>query len=177
MKNFLQSMLIVALMFILFVGAMLLIGCSTENPLCTDSFCLVSRDTITGDIIEIDESKVIALIAKDPVLVEPITPAPDTSNTTFSSIVSDVANGGTQYLNQTVTFTATVRFYLEETGSLSLETNTEDVFFFITDREKVHNLSRFLPDSTYTFTVHIRNILPPDEEFDDYAVYSDPVEG
>ena len=153
------------------------LGCSTENPICTDSFCLVSRDAITGEIIEVDESKVLALVAKDPVLVEPITPAPDTSDTTFSSIVSDVANGGTQYLNQTVTFTATVRFYLEKTGSLSLETNTEDVFFFITDREKVHNLSRFLPDSTYTFTVYIRNILPPDEEFDDYAVYSDPAEG
>ena len=78
----------------------IVLGCSTENPLCTDSFCLVSRDAITGEIIEVDESKVLALIAKDPVLVEPITPAPDTSDATFSSIVSDVANGGTQYLNQ-----------------------------------------------------------------------------
>ena len=60
------------------------LGCSTENPICTDSFCLVSRDAITGEIIEVDESKVLALVAKDPVLVEPITPAPDTSDTTFS---------------------------------------------------------------------------------------------
>ena len=172
--------------FLIYTVLMVLIsvflGCGTENPICTDTFCLVSRDQITGEVIEIDESKVLALIARDSQLAPAVEATPQTtpeSNNTFADIISDAANGGTTYLNQTVTITASVRFNLASRGSstsISLETDTEEVFFFITDRDNPENLHGFSELATYTFKVYIRGIYPPDEEFDDYSVFAHIVE-
>ena len=68
----------------------MLAGCGTENPVCTDSFCLVSRGDVTGEVIEVDESKVLALIGKDATTPgEPIkdsTPERETNTTAFEPV-------------------------------------------------------------------------------------------
>ena len=50
MKNFLQSMLIVLIMFIVFVAMILTIGCSTENPLCTTNYCVTGEVFAKSDL-------------------------------------------------------------------------------------------------------------------------------
>ena len=64
---------------ILILMLFLIVGCSTENPLCTDSFCLLSRDDVSGDVIEVDESKVLALIGKTAETVPPADPVIETT--------------------------------------------------------------------------------------------------
>ena len=60
----------------------MLAGCSNENPICTDSFCLIPREGVEGDIIEVDESKVLALIGKDSTIETTPPIAPDVDDST-----------------------------------------------------------------------------------------------
>ena len=150
-------------MITLFALLACVFGCDTDNPICTDSFCLLPRGDVTGEVIEIDENKVLLLIGK--------TSAPIAQGETIGDIIADVAQGGTQYIGQTVTIQATVRFKLES-GTLSLFTGTDQVFFFITDRDNTGDLENYNEQSTYTFTIYIRSISPPDEVFDNYSVFS-----
>ena len=172
---FLKSLLYYVLMLSAFALMIFTLGCNTENPLCTDNYCvegeIYPRSELVGDFspIAVDDSVVFATLVGGVKPVETIeTPA---DSVTFADIVADVASGGTEYLNQTVTTRAVVKFKLES-GSLSLETHDDTVFFFITDRDSAGELERYNQYSTYDFTIYIRSILPPDEEFNEYAVFS-----
>ena len=160
------------------------IGCSAENPLCTDNYCVTGEIFPRSDLetgaefseVAIDDSQLFAILAgATPVETAETTDAPSTTSTTMSNIVSDVADGGTAYLEQTVTITATVKFNLlqrSNLGGISLITNTEAVSFFVTDYTNPESLREYQEGQQYTFTLFIRSVDPPEDEFDNYAIWS-----
>ena len=149
---------------ILCVVVLIAIGCADgDNPVCTDNFCIVPRGDVTGDIIEIDEAKVLALISSEAVLTQETTPetTPAQDTNIFDLIVSDASTGGTTYLNQTVTITFTVKFdnaQLENVGAISLVTDNDNVSFFISDFANPPAMDGYVIGETYTESVFIRNI-------------------
>ena len=162
--------------------AILTIGCSTENPICTDSFCLIPRDAVddTQNIIEIDESKVLALIGKTP---EPtLTPTPLTPATpnTLTEIVSDVAAGNTTYLNQTVTITGYVAYkdlktneaMIIHTKPNAVDASAQGAVFWVSSFGNPDGLSLFRVNNTYEFTVEIYLIQEPEGDRAYYAIWS-----
>ena len=139
------------------------IGCGTENPICTDSFCIVPRDTVEGEVIEVDETKVLALIAKTTEVDQPsITPIAPPMGVSLSDIVTSAARGSTQYVGQTVTIQGTVRFNLVNDGgkAITLITNNDKVTFFVVDFDNPETLRNYVEGSTYTFTLFIEDVLP-----------------
>ena len=178
MNTILKSLLYYMLMLSAFALMIFTIGCSAENPICSTNFCAVGEVFPRSELeaaaifseVDVDDSVIFATLIGGVTPVETAeTPAVD--SVTFADIVADVAAGGTEYLNQTVTIRADVRLKLE-TGSLALQTHDDKVFFFITDRDNSGELERYNQLSTYNFTIYIRSILPPDEDFDEYAVFS-----
>ena len=156
------------------------IGCSAENPLCTDNYCVTGEIFPRSDLeigaefseVAIDDSQIFAVLAG----VTPVETTPAETTVTLADIVSDVADGGTTYLEQTVTITATVRFNLvqrhETSSAITLVTNSESVSFFVTDRTDRESLRDYQEDQQYTFTLFIIQIDPPDEDYDTYAIWS-----
>ena len=157
--------------FMMLVALFILtLGCGTDTPVCTDSFCLVPRDDVEGEVIEVDENKVLALIAKTteptPVITpepEPITP--ETDNTvTLADIVSDVVENtsSSRFIGQDVEVEGVVKFNFvvsHNRGAITLDTNTDTVIFYITDFDTPETLRDYEPESTYTFNLHIRSVL------------------
>ena len=166
-----------AILTILLVLIAMLIGCETTNPLCTDSFCIVPRDNVEGDIIEIDETKLIALIAKtsDATPTSPVETIPaettPAASPTLADIITDVAAGETTYLNQTVTVTGYV-VWKNDVGDVIviyrnanfLEANQEDAGFYILSKVDGDFLefASYRVGSSYTLTLTINSILPPE---------------
>ena len=160
-------------------------GCDTGNPICTDSFCLVPRDDVTGDVIEIDDAKVLALIGKDTTtpgdsVIEPpeIT---DANITPLALIVADVLVNDTDstYIGQTVSIKETVKFNLvvsSDRGGITLTTNSTDVIFYITDFDNPETLRDYTEGETYTFKVHVRSVLESPDTAGLWFVYSHEVD-
>ena len=160
----------------------LTIGCNAENPICTTNFCAIGEvfprselDTADFSEVDIDDSVIFATLVgaeKTPIAVD--VPTPVNNSVALADIVSDVESGSTKYLNQTVMITGTVRTpnSVFQSGALTLVTNT-DTSFFITDRSNPQNLDIYQRGQSYTFTVFIRRIDPPNGGFDNYAVFSD----
>ena len=157
------------------------IGCSAENPLCTDNYCVTGEIFPRSDLeigakfseVAIDDSQLFAVLA-GVTSVEATTDKPTTTeeNTvTLADIVSDVADGGTTYLEQTVTITATVRFKLT-TGSITLVTDSDDVSFFVTTYDDPDRFSDLEEGTAYIFTLYIRDIDPPASVFGRYNIWS-----
>ena len=176
MTDILKSVLYYLLMLAAFALLIFTIGCSTENPLCTDSFCLVPRDTVDDStIIEIDESKVIALIGKTKAtdtIIPPTPPVPTlpATNVSLSDIIADVAAGNNTYLNQTVTLTEYVVFKNERGTAMVIHTipNVEDAtakgaVFWIESFDAPEILRRYALNTQHTFTVTIRLIKEPED--------------
>ena len=161
MKSILKPAVMVAFLI-------LTIGCSTENPLCTDSFCLIPREDAEGDIIEIDESKVIALIAKETstLNVAPTPLQPDAAS--LSEIVSDVAAGNDTYLNQTVIITGYV-VHKSGNGAMVIHTTpdaatsaAQGAVFWVESFDNPELIDRYALNTRHTFTVTIRLIKEPE---------------
>ena len=156
-----------------------ILGCeSGDNPVCTDNFCIVPRGDVTGDIIEIDEAKVLALISSDVLLSQETTPeaTPDQDTNIFDLIVSDASTGGTTYLNQTVTITFTVKFdnaQLGNVGAISLVTANDNVSFFISDFANPAAMDGYMIGETYTESVFIRNIRESESTAGRWVVFAD----
>ena len=158
--------------------------CDTGNPICTDSFCLVPRDDVTGDVIEIDESKVLALIGKDTTtpadtVIEP--PQTTANITLLALVVADVLVKGenSTYIGQTVSIKEVVKFNLvvsSDRGGITLETNSADVIFYITDFDNPETLRDYTQGETYTFKVHIRSVLESPDRAGLWFVYSHEVD-
>ena len=96
---------------------MLLIGCHTENPLCTDNYCVSGEIFLRSQLLEgeefseidVAESQLLAAFANTAPQT-PVQTLPDAVETEVSlmDIITDVAAGNTTYLNQTVVITAFV---------------------------------------------------------------------
>ena len=150
------------------------IGCSTENPLCTDNYCVEGEIYPKSDLaagveygdLPIDDAVIFATLAAGATPVE--TTSPDT--VALDTIVADAAMGGTTYIGETLTITAPVRFVFD--GSISLLTQTQRVSFFVKNPKNPEKLNVFQEGRTYTFTVDIVDIEPPDAEFNWYAIWS-----
>ena len=143
------------------------IGCNTENPLCTDNYCvegeIYPRSELVGDFspIAVDDSVILATFAGvTPATPIEITPAPTTNQVSVANIVSDVVANGvdSDYVGQTVTLTATVRFNFVGRGAITLVTDNRDISFFVTDYVNPESLANYAEGSTYEFTLFIRDV-------------------
>ena len=167
------------LTFLLFVIAVVFtLGCSTENPLCTDNFCVEGEIYAKSELAEgqaygdlpINDTVIFAAIVSGATPVETAAETPVVGSVSFADIVADAATGGSKYVGQTVTITAPVRYVLET--SVTLFTKNQLVSFFVRSPNAPEKLDALVEGKTYQFTLEITSIAPPDEEFDTYAVFS-----
>ena len=163
------------LTFSLFIIAIIsTLGCSTENPLCTDNFCIEGEIYPKSDLaagveyvdLPIDDAVIFATLAAGTTPVE-TTPA---ESVPLDAIVADTAKGGTTYIGETLTITAPVQFVFDT--SITLLTKTDSVSFYVKNPKDPEKLNVFQEGKTYTLTVEIVDIEPPDEEFNWYAIWS-----
>ena len=156
-------------------------GCSTENPLCTDNYCvegeIYPRSEIVGDfsLIAVDDTVILATFAGvTPVTPIETTPEATTNEVSVANIVSDVALNGvdSDYVGQTVAITATVRFNLVGVGSITLVTNNNNISFFVTDFADPNSLANYAAGSTYEFTLFIRDVKPSTSNPDKTNIWS-----
>ena len=163
MKSIFTYMAILTLLFAF--------GCNAENPICSPNFCAIGEvfprselDTATFSEVDIDDSVIFATLVA--------TPTPKTPDTlTLATIVADVASGGTQYKNKIVTIEATVKESFES-GGFVLATNNDNVVFFVGNRTQPELLESYQEGKSYTFTVFIDKIEPPETHFPTYAIWS-----
>ena len=195
MKNFLQSMLIVLIMFIVFVAMMMTIGCSTENPLCTDNYCvegeIYPRGDLDGDFsqIAIDDSVILATLVgvPTPVEVNPQTqnPTPPTqvtlegaTQTTIDAIVSNTLSGGNRFEGTVVEITAVADFVDDDNEWIALETNNSDVVFYVNaygDDTEGTLKTLFVKGKSYALQLYIQD-QEPDNAIVENAIWSYPVD-
>ena len=186
MKNFIQSMMIVMIMLVMFIVLMFTIGCSTENPLCSDNYCVSGEIFLRSQLLEgeefseidVAESQLLAAFANTTPQT-PVQTLPDAVDTDVSlmDIINDVANGGEKYLNQTVTITATVVFKSDDGTGITLYKNAnivqaveERANLSVISLDDPIPLAKYSVGNTYTFTVLIRTILPPTENRAFYSI-------
>lgn len=147
----------------LFAILLLTAGCSTENPLCTDNFCvegqIYPKDWLHGDEdyseLAIDDTALLNAITGTTPPPPRLSPAP-----TLSEIVAHVAAGGRDCLEQTYTLEGTVRikFVDEFSNFITLRTGHENVSFFISGGDNLDALVRYDEGQTYTFTIVVREV-------------------
>lgn len=127
-------------------------GCGTENPICTDAFCIVSRESVEGDVTEIDNAKVLALI--DTLAVD----TPDNTGP-LAEIVADTEAGGTAYQGRFVTVKATIEENFTITGDTSdgmtIETGNDLITFFVSSWGTRERLQGYEIGETYDLTLFI----------------------
>ena len=170
MKLFTFSLFVIAVIFSF--------GCNAENPICSTNFCAIGEVFPRSELedgqafseVDIDDSVIFAtLVGTTPVETTPVeTPVADSIS--FDDIVTDAAAGGTKYVGQTVTITAPVQFKFET--FFSLFTNDDTVSFIVSSPDVPDKLTRFQESLTYTLTVEITEISPPDDNFDTYGIRS-----
>ena len=155
------------LLLLLLLLTPFILGCNTENPLCTDNYCvegeIYPRSELVGDFspIAVDDSVILATFAGvTPATPIEITPAPTTNQVSVANIVSDVVANGvdSDYVGQTVTLTATVRFNFVGRGAITLVTDNRDISFFVTDYVNPESFANYAEGSTYEFTLFIRDV-------------------
>ena len=182
MKLFTFSLLIIAIVFT--------IGCYTENPICSDNYCVSGEIFLRSELkegevfseINVVESSLIAAIANTtvatPVETTPLTPDPPAeTGVTLMDIINDAGTGSETYLNQTVTVTATVANKSDDGTAITLYKNAnvleaakEKAFFVIISLDDPIPLVGYTVGNTYAFTVFIKVILPPNENRAFYAI-------
>ena len=163
------------LSLLLLLSTPFVFGCSAENPICSTNFCAIGEVFPRAELgdrefseVDIDDSVIFATLVGTPLPTKQPT-EPDT--TTLAAIVADVAKGGTQYTNKIVTIDGTVE-QVFETGGFVLSTNNDTVTFFVGNRTQPELLEPYEEGGTYTFTLFIDGIDPPDEQFSTYAIWS-----
>ena len=114
----------------------LTIGCHTENPLCTDNYCVSGEIFLRSQLLEgeefseidVAESQLLAAFA-NATPQTPVQTLPDTVETdvSLSDIIADVAAGNTTYLNQTVTITAFVVWKNKTKDSIAIYPSNDKV--------------------------------------------------
>ena len=185
MNHFFRLSVYISMLFMLAMIAIFL-GC--ESAVCTDTFCLVPRDAVDGEVIEVDESKVLALIARDSQLVPAVETTPQTTpettlvaeieTITVAQVYSDVSAGGTKYLNQTLNIQGYV-VWRDDPGTAIVMTATGNLvstlaFFILSD--DALKLENYQIGTEYTIKVSITQIQYPNAEIKYYRVFSNLVE-
>lgn len=168
--------------FLLFVIAVIFtLGCSTENPLCTDNYCVEGEiyprswlhQDEKFDEVSVDDTAVLNAIVGT-------TPAPPalTNTPTLSEIVAHVAAGGRDCLEQTYTIKGAVefKFVSERSNFITLETGNEDVNFFISGGDDLDALADYDEGETYMFTVSVRAIGRYSDNRKQQSIHTDLVE-
>ena len=166
-----------------------LLGCSTENPLCTDNYCVTGEIFLRSQLLEdeafseiaVNESSLIASFANtDFRTVEPLetTDDPPDSNL-LMAIIEDVSENGvdSQYNGQTVTVSGTVVWKSEPGTGIVIYKDTHldaayegSAIFFIFGKEQGDLLDQYTLENDYTFTVRIGSILPPKDGEEFYSI-------
>ena len=186
MTDILKPLLYYVLMLSAFALMIFTIGCSTENPLCSDNYCVSGEIFLRSQLLEgeefseidVVESQLLAAFAN----VTPQTPVettPEPSEVSLADIIADAAAGNTTYVDQTVTITGYVVWKSDAGTSMVIyETNNflasgaESAAFFISTKvaDDPVELANYVVGVSYTFTVYIYGILPPNENRNRYAI-------
>ena len=186
MKNFLQSILIVLIMFIVFVAMMLSIGCSTENPLCSDNYCVSGEIFLRSELFEDEEFSEVDIVEYEvlrafantaPQTPVETTPAPVETGVSLMDIIADVGAGNETYLNKTVTVAGTVAFKTDDGTAIIIYKNAsaiqaakEKAVFNIISLDDPVPLANYTVGDTYTFAVFVALILPPNQDRVFYSI-------
>jgi hypothetical protein len=163
MTSILNRFIVYGIMLLSLVMSVVLFGCEAENPICSENFCVVGEVFPRSEIgdrefseVDVNDSQILAVLVGTP---QPPTTEPD-AEVTVADIISDVANGGTQYIGETVTLTATVHANLTDAGqeAITLLTNNEKINFFVTSFNETRSLANYEEGNSYTFTLFIKDI-------------------
>ena len=139
-------------------------GCEAQNPICSDNFCVIGEVFPRSELeenqefseVNVDDSQILAVLIGTP---EHLTTEPD-PEVTLADIISDVANGGRQYVGETVTLTATVEVNLTDADhdAIALVTNSENITFLVTSHNETRTLANYEAGNLYTFKLYIKDI-------------------
>ena len=139
---------------VLIVFISILAGCDTDNPVCTDSFCLVPRSAVDDpNLIQIDESKALSFL--ETLAVDPV----ETPSGSVADIVSDTAIGGHSYEGRILNVSGTVRSKFTRTDGFTLETDTDDTVWFIVSATAAQTAIYSVGDS-YDLSLYIHDQAP-----------------
>ena len=167
MRFFTFSLFVIVVIFTL--------GCSAENPVCSTNFCAVGEvfprsaleDGQAFSEVDIDDSIIFATLTGT-------VPKP-TSTVTFADIVADVAAGSRTYVGKIVSVTASVdedASVFNNNDAITLQTNNDDVWFFVLSRNAPEKLQGYKKGQSYTFKVFIANVDPPEPLSPEYDIWS-----
>jgi hypothetical protein len=163
--------------FLLYTAVMalitILLGCSTENPLCSDNYCVSGEIFLRSQLLEgedfsevnVAESNLIAAFA-NATPATPVETAPVVSSA-LSDIVTDVVAGNTTYLNQTVTVTGYV-VLKGVGGAMAIHTGpslagaiAQGAVLWIESFDAPEVLNQYALNTQYEFTITIILIREP----------------
>ena len=202
MKN--RHMLLLALFALaMIVWCLALTGCETQNPICSDNFCVVGEVFPRSELdnphfseVDVDDSVIFATLVGTTTPIEnpsvevnpeaqnPTRPTQqntleDANQTTIGAIVSNTLSGGNRFEGTVVEITAVVRIVDDENEWLTLQTNNANVSFFVNaygDLLEGTLKKTFVEGKSYTFQLYIQEQEPPDGQFDHHAIWTYPVE-
>ena len=195
MTDILKSVLFYVLMLSAFALMIFTIGCNTENPLCTDNYCvegeIYPRSELVGDFspLAVDDSVIFATLVTgtQPVEVNPQTqnPTPPTqvalegaTQTTIDAIVSNTLSGGNRFEGTVVEITAVADLVDDDNEWITLETNNSDVTFYVNaygDLLEGTFKKSFVVGESYTLQLYIQD-QEPDNTLLENAIWSYPVD-
>ena len=164
-----MNMKICVLAVPIWIVMMGIVACETQNPICTDNFCVTGEVFPRSEIgdrefseVDVDDSRLLATLAGIP---EPTTPVDKTVDNTLAEIVNDTAAGGTTYNGRFVSVTGEVKknFTLDPDSSseaLTLQSGNDKITFFVISWGVPDNLKDYQIGETYDFPVFIAEQSP-----------------
>ena len=159
-------------------------GCEAQNPVCTHNFCFVGeafpRSELEAgqpfDEVDIDDSIIFTkIITWETPIPRPATQEKQPDSGTLADIVADVAAGNKTYAGKMVTITATVTrdvSTFNNRDAIALNTNNEDVVFFVSSDGNPKLLENYKVDESYTFDLFVLNITDPDPDFPQHGIFA-----
>ena len=179
---FLKSLLFYALMLSAFALMIFTVGCSTENPLCSTTYCVDGEIFLRSQLEEgeefsevnvVEQSLLAAFANATPQIPVETTPAPvettPVASPTLSDIVTDFAAGNTTYLNQTVTITGYVAYKDEGGDAMIIHTEPDSAgaaaqgaVLWIESFDAPGALDQYALNTQHEFTITITLIREPE---------------
>ncbi len=179
MTDVLKSLLYYLMMLSAFALMIFTIGCNTENPLCSQNYCVSGEVFLRSQLLEgeefsevnVAESSLIAAFANTtPQTPVETTPVPvETTDVSLADVLADAAADNTTYLNQTVTITGYVVWKSDQRDTIAIYKNANvlaainEPVFFIASLENTARLDKYVVGKSYTFTVTISKYAEPEE--------------
>ena len=157
--------------------AVIISGCSTENPLCTDNYCVEGEIFLRSELgnrdfseLNVDDSELLAVLAgAEPIESEPMVPTITVLSDAVSNIVSNVKAGNTNHKGYVVNIDAQVLLHSDiavgiDEDELVLKTDDDDnVTFWVNSHDKPNLIRNFKSGIWHNFTILIADIYYPDE--------------